>query len=69
MRLTIFTAWSISISVASGVMTVPMKGHTGTIRSVAFRGRERDQAPLLSSAGAGDNKARIWDVSTGTVHF
>ena len=59
----------LNISVVSGTMGVPMKGHTGTIRSVAFRGGDRDQPSLLASAGAGDNITRLWDVSTGTVRY
>jgi hypothetical protein len=41
-----------------------MKGHTGTIRSVAFQPRHASTT-LLASAGAGDNKPRLWDVSSG----
>lgn len=43
-----------------------MKGHTGTIRCVAFQpGGGGRVSPLLASAGAGDNRTRLWDVSTG----
>ena len=42
-----------------------MRGHTGTIRSVAFSSGNRGLSPLLASAGAGDNSVRLWDVATG----
>jgi WD40 repeat protein len=54
------------LSVGTGTMSAPLKGHTGTIRSVAFQEKfGRDNSTLLASAGAGDNRPRLWDVSTG----
>lgn len=46
-----------------------MKGHTGTIRTLSFQHQQYTaSAPiLLASAGAGDNRPRLWDVATGTM--
>ena len=46
-----------------------MKGHTGTIRALSFQPQlYTATAPLLlASAGAGDNRPRLWDVTTGTM--
>jgi len=46
------------------VVSNPIKGHTGTIRAVAFQARPPRAGPLLlASAGAGDNRPRLWDVA------
>lgn len=51
-------------------MSAPLKGHTGTIRSVVFQEKfGRDSSTLLASAGAGDNRPRLWDVSTGAYRY
>jgi WD40 repeat protein len=55
------------LNLNNGVMSAPMKGHTGTIRDVSFR-KGSDDLLLLATAGAGDNKGRIWDVSTGSSY-
>ena len=55
-------------SVGSGMVGPSLKGHTGTIRSVAFQDKNgRDNAAVLASAGAGDNRPRLWDVTTGDI--
>eukprot|EP00605_Chrysophyceae_sp_TOSAG23-4_P001339 GSChrysophyteH1.ASY1.ANO1.1456.1 assembled CDS len=63
-------------STAVGELCAPMKGHTGTIRVVKFApplhglqgGTTTPSTHLLASAGAGDNRPRLWDVSTGCAH-
>ncbi len=60
----------------AGELSAPMKGHTGTVRVVKFApplagpsgGASESSLHLVGSAGAGDNKPRLWDVSTGALH-
>ena len=49
-------------NMSSGTIGPPLKGHNGTIRIVKFN-PGTSLLPLLASGGAGDNSARIWDIS------
>jgi len=62
---------------SAGELSAAMKGHTGTVRVVKFAppftgvAGGNSAAPslhLLASAGAGDNKPRLWDVATGSSY-
>ena len=47
-------------------MIVNCKGHTGTLRVVAFdRLNSSSSVVYAASAGGGDNRPRVWDVNTG----
>ncbi len=59
-----------------GELCAPMKGHTGTVRAIKFApplspaqgSNASTSLHLLASAGAGDSRPRLWDVSTGSAH-
>jgi hypothetical protein len=58
-------------SPVSGAISDPMKDHNGTIRVVKFcSGSHKSSSgvpSMLASAGAGDFKPRLWDISTGKI--
>ena len=47
-------------------IVVNCKGHTGTLRVVAFdRLNSSSNVVYAASGGGGDNRPRVWDVNTG----
>eukprot|EP01035_Chromulina_nebulosa_P016981 gene16981-22478_t len=56
-------------NVSTGSWSLPLKGHTATIRVVRCRNSAIDQAKgvnVVASAGAGDCRTRLWDINTGS---
>ncbi len=54
----------------TGEICSALKGHTGTVRVVKFRPTRSmniTDEPMLLSGGAGDFKARLWDIHSGTA--